>query len=73
MDPTEDAAYSSLLAINESHVYLLWERAGYRTISGLLVRLHLPLPPQSVAQTTSSAAAVSGTISGTVSGTIASN
>ena len=41
-DPREDAAYSSLVPINLTHVFVVYERAGYETITGRVVRLNLP-------------------------------
>ena len=40
-DPHEDAAYSALLPLNHTHVYLVYERAGYFTITGRAVALDL--------------------------------
>ena len=40
-DPHEDAAYSALLPINSTHIFVVYERAGYRTISARTVALDL--------------------------------
>jgi hypothetical protein len=41
-DPHEDTAYSSLLPLNQTHVFVVYERAGYATITGRTVELRLP-------------------------------
>ena len=36
-----DAAYSSLVPVNRTHIFVVYERAGYATITGRIVELRL--------------------------------